>query len=89
MPAGRVASMRSRIGYYADREWEPLAIRGELRPLETLNRFHVRYVIATAGVQADGFDPLRQLRRESGDALHELVQVEARGRKAFVFEVVD
>ena len=89
MPAGRVASLRSRLGYYADREWEPLAIRGELRPLQTLNRFHVRYVIAEEALIADGPDPLDLLREESGHALRELTRVETAGRRAFVFELVE
>ena len=89
LPEGRVAAFRSKLGYYADREWVPLAWTNKLRPLATFSRQNVRYVIAEEADPEKELNPLNALRDLHDERLKEVFEVEVRGRHAIVFELRD
>jgi hypothetical protein len=82
-----VASNRSKLGYYAEREWRPLRVQGAVRTLAALRRDGVRQVILEEDAIGAGGDYAGPLRPSAGLALSERHRVEANGRVALVCEI--
>jgi len=83
LPAGRVASNKRRIGYYAERLWFPLTEDDVLRPFERLAREGVRYIVVDDPMP--GFHD--QLAVESRFEVRVLHRIEAGGGMATVYEL--
>ena len=82
---GPVASNKRRTGYYAERRWFPLTVEGELRSFEALARERVRYIVVD-----DRLLGLRDgLEATPGFELRELHRLNAGGRIAMVYELLD
>jgi hypothetical protein len=85
---GRVASAKSKLGFYANREWRPLWREGALRELSALHSDGVRFVIAEQNAMDEQLAPIGPLRGGGGLVLLERHRVKASGRSSVVFELV-
>ncbi len=86
---GRVAGNRSKLGYYARREWRPLRWEGALRNLPLLQSEGVRYVIVEQDALNADLAPIGPLAGDGHLVLRELFRAQAKGRQALVFELVE
>ena len=84
----RIATVRSKLGYYANRDRVALVWRnGSLRSLGVLNWEKVRYLIAEERDVGNGLYPAASLRSLENPQLKEVFRVEAKGELATVFEL--
>lgn len=84
MPQGRLAAVRNRTAYYANREWVRLRYRGDGRSLDSLDLGPARFLIVDREIDVS--------RRDGSEvepvALVELHRVEAAGETALVYRIV-
>ncbi len=83
--AGRLAASKSRVAYYAEREWSPLYDGVRLRSLDALRKDEVRYIVVDDKIlrSHDGIPDA------SGLSLREIHRVEESGRLAFVYALTE